>query len=215
MVIFIINNQNRFCRTRLFTIMQSEEKEYWDDMCEGKASAFEKLYSFFGPDLFRYGYRISENHDLVQDSIQDLFLNIWNKRKDLGQVTSPRFYLYRSLRNKLIRYSESNRFVFSDDGQLSDQWFPCETDFESSWINDESNKAQLDKLNIALKKLPVRQQEAIQLRYYHDFSTEEIGRLMNINQQSVKNLQNRAIQHLRTELPFLSVQILYLLFRNN
>jgi RNA polymerase sigma factor (sigma-70 family) len=95
---------------------------------------------------------------------------------------------------------------------LSEQLFPAEKDIESSWISDEHNHLQLTLLHEALLKLPVRQQEVIQLRYYHDFSTEEIGRMMNINQQSVRNLQNRAMQQLRSELPFFTASLLSIFF---
>ncbi|TDE17231.1 RNA polymerase sigma factor [Dyadobacter psychrotolerans] len=188
--------------------MRLDEQHFWSEMCQGNTAAFEKLYSYFATDLFRYGYRISTDHDLVQDSIQDLFLNLWNKRTVLKEVDSPRFYLYRSLRNKLIRSFESNRFVFSNDGELSDQQMPYVADIESCWISDEDHRVQLEKLHCALKKLPIRQQEAIQLRYYHDFSAEQIAQIMNINQQSVRNLQNRAMQQLRSELPFFPVSLL-------
>ncbi len=192
--------------------MRLDEQEQWNEMCGGNAMAFERLYSYFVRDLFRYGYRVCTNYELVQDSIQDLFLHLWNKRSNLKEVASPRFYLYRSLRNKLIRSSESDRFVFSADGDMEDNWFPSEKDIESSWIIDESNRIQLEQLHEALQKLPVRQQEAIQLRYYHDFSAEEIGKTMNINQQSVRNLQNRAMQQLRAELPFFPVSLLSIVF---
>ncbi|MCF2489381.1 RNA polymerase sigma factor [Dyadobacter sp. CY347] len=188
--------------------MRLDEQEYWKEMCGGNAAAFEKLYSYFANDLFRYGYRVCTNYELVQDSIQDLFLHLWNKRSQLREVASPRFYLYRSLRNKLIRSSESDRFVFSADGDLADNWFPNEKDIETSWIMDENNRIQLEMLHEALQKLPIRQQEAIQLRYYHDFSADEIARIMNINTQSVRNLQNRAMQQLRAELPFFPVSML-------
>ncbi|MDQ6480658.1 sigma-70 family RNA polymerase sigma factor [Dyadobacter sp. LHD-138] len=190
----------------------SEEQEHWNELCQGNSKAFEKLYSHFAQDLFRYGYRICTNHELVQDSIQDLFLHLWNKRSELGAVHSPRFYLYRSLRNKLVRSSQSDRFVFSMDGDLSEQWFPAEKDIETNWIMDEHNRIQLSRLHEALLKLPIRQQEVIQLRYYHDFSAEEIGRMMHINQQSVRNLQNRAMQQLRSELPFFPVSLLAIAF---
>lgn len=192
--------------------MRLDEQEHWNQMCKGNPEAFEKLYSYFAQDLFRYGYRVCTNYELVQDSIQDLFLHLWNKRGQLHEVTSPRFYLYRSLRNKLIRSSESDRFVFSADGDLADDWFPNEKDIETSWILDENSRIQLAMLHEALQKLPVRQQEAIQLRYYHDFSAEEIGKIMHINAQSVRNLQNRAMQQLRAELPFFPVSMLGAIF---
>lgn len=146
-------------------------------MCQGNPDAFEKVYSHFALDLFRYGYRITSDSELVQDTIQDIFLHIWKKRHDLKEVASPRFYLYRSLRNKLIRFSETNRFVFSRDGDLADHWFPSEEDIETTWISRETSSIQLAMLQEALLKLPLRQQEVIQLRYYHDFSAEEIGRI--------------------------------------
>ncbi len=177
-------------------------------MRDGNCQAFEALYNYFSRDLFRYGYRISDDPELVQDSIQDLFLHIWKKRETLNDVNAPRFYLYRSLRNKLIRASESNRLVLSAEGDWKEQWFASEKDSESSWIEEESGRIQQQLLHKALRKLPARQQEVIQLRYYHDFSAEEIGRLMEINQQSVRNLLNRAMQHLRSELPFLPVALL-------
>lgn len=195
--------------------MRLDEQEHWNQMCEGNAEAFERLYSYFAKDLFRYGYRVCTNYELVQDSVQDLFLHLWNKRSQLHEVASPRFYLYRSLRNKLIRSSESDRFVFSADGDLADAWFPNEKDIETSWILDENSRIQLEMLHEALQKLPVRQQEAIQLRYYHDFSAEEIGKIMHINAQSVRNLQNRAMQQLRAELPFFPVSMLMVVFALN
>jgi len=36
--------------------------------------------------------------------------------------------------------------------------------------------------------------------------------MMNINQQSVRNLQNRAMQQLRSELPFFPVSLLAIAF---
>lgn len=181
-------------------------------MCVGNEEAFEKLYGYLAHDLFRYGYRICDNHEMVQDSIQDIFLHIWNQRSRLANVVSPRFYLYKSLRNKLIRAFDANRMVFSVDDSVSDQWFTEEGDAEQNWISEEDSMIQAKRLHEALQKLPVRQQEVIQLRYYHDFSAEEIGRIMSINPQSVRNLQNRAMQQLRAELPFFPVSLLLVIF---
>ncbi|WP_025762970.1 RNA polymerase sigma factor [Dyadobacter tibetensis] len=192
--------------------MQEAELEYWRETCKGNSLAFEKLYNFYAADLFRFGYRISSDYDLVQDSVQDLFLHLWSKRHRLKEVQSPRFYLYRSLRNKLIRASESDRFLFSKDGELSEKWFPNEMDLLSSWISDETSQFNIQRLQEALLRLPIRQQEAIQLRYYHDFSAEEIGKIMDINVQSVRNLLNRAMQQLRADLPFFPISLLTLAF---
>lgn len=185
--------------------MVGKELELWDGVRQGNTASFSGLYEHFSLDLFRYGYRISSDRASVQDAVQELFLELWNKRGQLTQAHSPRFYLYRSLRNRLIRYSESNRFVLTADGFLMDEWFAEEPDTEADWIEKEETLARLGQLHAALNRLSARQQEAIQLRYYHDFSSQEIARIMDMNEQSVRNLLYRALRQLRSEFPLLSV----------
>jgi len=192
--------------------MFQTELAYWNGMCNDDELAFGKLYNCLAHDLFRYGYRVCANHEMVQDGIQDIFLKIWNKRSELSEVTSPRFYLYKCLRNKLLRAIDSERLVFNMEDFSDDELFADDTHAERNWILEEDSYIQTKKLKEALGKLSARQQEVIQLRYYHDFSAEEIGKIMDINPQSVRNLQNRAIQQLRTELPYFAVTLLKLIF---
>lgn len=193
------------------TLMHQNELTYWKATCSGDEEAFGKLYSILAHDLFRYGYKICANKEMVQDGVQDIFLTIWNKRSDLFEVASPRFYLYKSLRNKLLREIDSDRRVCYMDDILVNEMFADEAHPEKNWIHEEDSIIQSSKLKTALEKLSSRQQEVIQLRYYHDFSAEEIGKIMDIHPQSVRNLQNRAMQQLRTELPYFTVALLKLI----
>jgi RNA polymerase sigma-70 factor (ECF subfamily) len=68
---------------------------------------------------------------------------------------------------------------------------------ETSIIGDEVSASQVDSLRQAIKALTVRQQEAIQLRYYQGFSNEQIANLMDLNYQSVNNLLHRALSRLK------------------
>lgn len=186
----------------------ADDKQIWE--AYQQKGAFAELYNFYVRDLLRYGYRISSDRQLVQDHLQDLFLHLWNNREQLTHVREPRFYLYRSLRNRILRSIESNRLIPTVDGVLSEEWYPDGiVDGEPSWVESEHRHRELTRLQAALENLPVRQQEVIQLRYYHDFSTEEIARIMKVNEQSARNLLFRAVRQLRGQLPS---TILLLLF---
>ncbi|SDL11465.1 RNA polymerase sigma-70 factor, ECF subfamily [Siphonobacter aquaeclarae] len=185
----------------------ADDKQIWD--AYQQKGAFAELYNFYVRDLLRYGYRISSDRQLVQDHLQDLFVHLWNHRDRLGHVQEPRFYLYKSLRNRILRSIESNRLIPTVDGVLSEEWFPDGVDAEPTWVETEHRHRELTRLQAALERLPVRQQEVIQLRYYHDFSTEEIARIMKVNEQSARNLLFRAVRQLRGQLPS---AILLLLF---
>ena len=61
----------------------------------------------------------------------------------------------------------------------------------------DTQQQQQVQLRRAIESLPPRQQEALTLAYYHQFTNEEVAQLMGINPQSVTNHISRAIVTLR------------------
>ena len=82
------------------------------------------------------------------------------------------------------------------------------TDYVELAIADKEQQLQNSvTLKQLLEKLPKRQQEAIYLRFYHNFSYEIIASMMNVNYQSVLNLMQRALKSLRKEYSSISSRI--------
>ncbi|SFF17349.1 RNA polymerase sigma factor, sigma-70 family [Spirosoma endophyticum] len=159
--------------------------------------AFTWIYNRNIKDLLRYGYRVSTNQQLVKDSIHDLFLHLWLHRENLSNTDNIRFYLYRSLRNKIVHNSkELYPVTLPDVEQILDKVF-SDLPLEHAIIEQEDSEEQIRVLRKAIDRLPKRQQEVIQLRYFHDFSLEEIASVMQINNQSVRNLIHRSISQLK------------------
>jgi RNA polymerase sigma factor (sigma-70 family) len=59
---------------------------------------------------------------------------------------------------------------------------------------------RLENLKSVLQQLPRRQQEAINLRFYHNFSNEEVANIMGLNYQSACNLIYAALAKLKIQL---------------
>ncbi len=68
---------------------------------------------------------------------------------------------------------------------------------EHVMIRVEESVQQMKRLQQAIESLPFRQQEVIRLRFYDDFSWGEIAGILQINEQSVRNLVQRAVLKLR------------------
>ncbi len=94
------------------------EIKLWKAFKSGDKSAFEKLYELYIDDLLSYGYRVTSDRQLIRDSIQDLFLHLWQTRSNLSDTDSIRFYLYRSLRNRIIRNMEKANQTSIDTANL-------------------------------------------------------------------------------------------------
>lgn len=174
----------------------SKDIALWQAFKNGDRDAFAKIYKLFIEDLLSYGYRVTNDRQLIRDSIQDLFLHLWHTRENLTDTDSIRFYLYVSLRNRILRNIEKHNHTSIDTQDLFENIIGV-LSVEDELITNEQYSEQIIQLKRALQQLPKRQQEIIQLRYYHDFSFEEIAEMMQINNQSVRNLLHRAITELR------------------
>ena len=175
----------------------SNGDQLWNSFKSGDRDAFARIYNTYIEDLLSYGYRVTSNRQLIKDSIQDVFLHLWLQRENLSDTDSVKFYLFRALRNRIVRNIETQheKPTAAYDSPLENLLvdFP----FEQSIMETEMHEEQVKHLRDAIGKLPKRQQEVIQLRFNQNFSLEEISDLMQISNQSVRNLLHRSLSELR------------------
>lgn len=170
----------------------SADQSAWEDFRKGNRQAFERLYREHIHGLFAYGMRISSEQYVVKDAIQDLFVELWKGRAALSPVRSVKGYLLKALRYKLLRNNKVRTRYFSDLPELPDP-----QNIETNILAREEESSRHQKVRRAIDRLPARQQEVINLRFFHACSTEEVAEIMSVNYQSAINLLHRAIVQLR------------------
>ena len=173
------------------------EDTHWQALKKGDASAFEHIYRTHVQLLYRYGMNFGADDDVVTDAIQDVFTDIWHKRERLGPTDNVKFYLLKSLKNRLFRVaSVSSRFQTLEEN-VNDFSDVCPQDYSEC---DEEHQVFAQKLPLLLTELPARQQEIVRLRFYENLSHQQIAELLQMNPQSAKNLLHRAIESLRKKI---------------
>lgn len=173
----------------------SADQSAWEEFIKGDRQAFSRLYREHIHQLIAYGIRISGEQHVVKDAIQDLFIELWKSRANLSPVHSVKGYLLKSLRYKLLRNNKVRTRYYSD---LPDQADPH--NIETNILEQEELTGQREKVRRAIGRLPARQQEVINLRFFHACTTEEVAEIMAVNYQSATNLLHRAIVQLRQHL---------------
>lgn len=189
-------------------LTKEQEQTLWKDMISGNKKSFEDLYNQYFQALINYGFRITKNENLIEDAVQELFISIWNNRTNLSEVNEVKFYLFRSLKNRILRQLEKDIFDKSEDIDVYLD-FLISISEEQKKIDSEQFDANLDTLQRAIAHLPIRQQEVINLKYFHDFTLDEIAKLMDVNKQSVSNLLFRSYAILRKLFKNLSILIFF------
>ena len=152
--------------------------------------------------LLSYGTKLSKDADFVKDCIHDLCIVIWQKRLNLTEIKSPRFYLLGALRNQILK--ETNKHKWFREAQPIEDDYILEVEFaiEHDIIVQETAEENLVKIKDLLTKITKRQREAIYLRFYQDLEYAEIAEIMGVATHSVVNLIYEAVKQLRQNWVF-------------
>ena len=164
------------------------------------------IFTAYYPLLHHYGLQISRDSALTEDLLQDFFLYLYERRKNLSDLDSPRAYLFTSFRRMLLRKLKSaDRQSVSLEEVASAQPF-VQFSVEELQIKGEEATFRVDILIHTLNKLPGRQREVIYLRYYNDMSLKEIAEVMSITYQGVANTLQKAFNVLRKDVNVLKIR---------
>jgi RNA polymerase sigma factor (sigma-70 family) len=175
----------------------AEDAGLWDNFRRGDLEAFTELYNRYVNRLYTYGKRLGADSALVEDCIQDLFVELWHKKEHLGQTDSPGKYLVKAIRNKLLRRL-SIRQKFSDT--VENDNLPVELSYETALIQEQSGQEQQVRLQKALRQLTKRQREVIFLKFYENMSYQQIASLLSVEVNYVYNLVSLAMHALKNHM---------------
>ncbi len=178
------------------TINMYSEKELWEQFLKGDETAFNRILTQYSEKMFNYGYRLCLNEELVKDCIQDIFLRLWNDRSSISPTDSITWYLLKCTKNSVLR--EMKKW-YNNEELENDYFFNVEFDIETKLITDLENQNLGNKIKSLINQLPNRQKEILYLRFYDNLTLPEISELLDINQQSVYNLLQKAYKSFRSE----------------
>lgn len=178
----------------------TNEQALWLRFKRGDAAALEYFFKTYQPVLFRYGTSITQDEQLVQDCIQDLFMTLWQSRSSLAEVASVNYYLIAALRRLILKAkSRQDSSAVEITNQIIEM-LPSQIGYDEQLIHDQEIEQQQNKLAKAIDKLPVRQREALRLKYLKQKSYPEITELMDINYQTARKFVYHALRNLRKQM---------------
>ncbi len=168
----------------------------WDKFRGGDKSAVEKIYFSHYEKLIRYGLRFTDDVHLLEDCIQDLFIYIIRNHSSLGTTDNITFYLFKSLRRRIAKTVKNYSFYTEYDALTKVEHSNNEISIGATDYKLSDYKSVFDILN----KLPERQKEIVYLKYCNNLNNQEIAEILEIKNQTVRNLLYRALKTLRHKI---------------
>ncbi|WP_139785699.1 RNA polymerase sigma factor [Cytobacillus gottheilii] len=155
----------------------------------GNKAALDDIYMLLKPSLYSFIFRYSRDEQLSIDIVQDTFVKLQHNKHDYdpkkGKLKSYLFQIsYRLMITKLNRRNKWRSLL----------------PFLSPLPKEEWHHSDRMTIREAVAKLPEKQRAVILLFYYHDMSQDEIAKILEIPQGTVKSRLHRAITSLKEEL---------------
>ncbi len=155
----------------------------------GDKSCTQALIHSYYDIIYCYCYRLSGNKTVGADLCQDVFMKMTLKLPSYKNQGKFKSWLFKIAINTCRDEMRKRHYEDKLDDKLTEQNTNIVTQTENSML-----------IKKALDLLPIIQREVIILRFYHDFSLEDIARFQHIPVATVKTRLHRGLKKMKTIL---------------
>ncbi|MEO8148508.1 MAG: RNA polymerase sigma-70 factor [Bacteroidia bacterium] len=157
---------------------------------------FEQVFRFYYQRLCNYACNIVVDMDEAEEIVQQMFLNIWEKRVHLEINISFKSYLYRAVHNACLNRLKQQkvRKLYADE-----QIQITEPGYEHT--SQTILKTELEKqIHNAINKLPEQCRLVFKLSRFEEMKYAEIATHLGISIKTVENHMGKALKIMREQL---------------
>ena len=184
----------------------TEDKELVRKLKEGDEHAFKALFQKYYSAMCHFAFQFLQDSEMAEETVQEFFVRIWEKRESLNIETSVRQYFFRSIKNQClnqiqhqkIRKQYASRMMESSHQEIDSEQYYMEVDL-------------IKRIEKCIESLPPKRQEIFRLSREQGLKYKEIAEALNISIKTVEAQMGLALKYLREELKEFSNHLLSLL----
>lgn len=162
-------------------------------LADGNRLVFKRIFEEYYRPLCGFSRKFLTDNNVCDDIVQESFLGLWNKRKEISSSKSIKSYLYSSVRNASLNYLRHEDVKIKNEANilaLSSEWY-----YEDSLIEEEV----YSQIYEAIKDLSPQSRKII-IMTMNGFTNPEIAIDLDISVNTVKTLKQRSYSFLRSRL---------------
>jgi len=174
---------------------QTEDKELYLKLREGDERAFQALFLKYYPAMCNFARQYLNDHELAEETAQDMFVKIWEKRASLNIETSVKHYFFRSIRNHCLNQIQHEK--------IKKQYAKVVLESSHQDINPDQYYLEVDliqHIEKCIESLPPKRKEIFRLSREQGMKYKEIADTLAISVKTVEAQMGLALKHLRDEL---------------
>ena len=172
-----------------------DERKTIQLLSEGSEYAFSLIFDRYRQKVYSVAWNFSNTSDMAEEVVQDVFLRVWLKRREITGVQNLESYLFILTRNLLFDKLKSRSYETMARKA-------CDT--TSLSVNDTDHALRhrecQELIMEAVNRLPQRQKEIYQMAKISGLSHESIAQELHLSHLTVKKHMAVALKSIRKYL---------------
>jgi RNA polymerase sigma-70 factor (family 1) len=166
-------------------------------MANNDEGAFTSLYRRYWEPLFVTTVKVIGSKEDAADIVQEVFISLWNRRRELSLTSTLAAYLQTSVKYKAIHYIEKNITRRNYLKTLGD--IEAANPAPSGEVLLHAKEVR-ELIQSVISNMPPKMREVYQLSRQEHLSHREIAARLGISDETVKKHIQHALQLLKTAL---------------
>jgi RNA polymerase sigma-70 factor (family 1) len=159
--------------------------------------AFQLLYNKYWDKLYSIAILKIHDEEEVNDIVQDLFVTIWTKRKELNINNNVDVYLYLAIKNRIINFYKK-KYLTEDKLKQFSKDASVKTD------PDAENICSYKEVELIISRevdsMPDKMKQVFLLSRDEQLSSKKISEILSLSDQTVRNQISKAIKRIKITL---------------
>ncbi len=176
----------------------------WKRIQNGEEKALNELFDETAASLCRYAFQISGDLFLAEETVQDVFVRLWEHRRSIIIQGSAKAYLYQAVHNESVNSIVKQRTLKNSVSEIvsDESWQMIEDnyqvdDFVIEHLEAEDTGKIIDQI---IDELPSQSRQIFILSRFDNKSNLEIASQLNVSISTVKTQIYRAVDKIRMGL---------------
>lgn len=182
-------------------MINQESNQLFHKVRQNDMVAFERLFKKLYPRLKDFAEKVIKNSDIADDIVQEVFIKVWEKRKQIDAVNIEAFF-FRVLRNQCITHIKHVKVIENVKVRIN-ILREAEELYRIDFIRNEPyilvEKELEQEIETTLKKLPEKCREVFIMSRIDGLKNREIAEKLQINIKNVERHITRALKTFRLQ----------------
>jgi RNA polymerase sigma-70 factor (family 1) len=164
------------------TLSPNSDQNLLISLRQGDIKAFDELYHRYAKKLMAFALSFFANQVIAEDAVQEIFIRIWEKRKELDESKPFKSYLFQAVKFYMFNYIRDKKISCSYE-EVSEAMFRRE-----NLVEEKLHYEELEATTIALiDRLPLVQQQVFRLNKLEGLTPQEIANRMNLSKRTIEH----------------------------